>query len=199
MNKYKKDIAFIIFVLAMLLIPTITQNIVIGDLLNDIEEIRVEHERILVEVNKEYNYKLSDMQNRLNEKEEVIQVFRNSLKTDKVISLGNYKSTAYDLYEVPKELTEELDAKDGYTLSNKTRRDAMTVAVDNRIIPLGSKLYIEFPDMYKHYNGIYIAHDTGSLVKGKRIDVYMGDLNKDEHIKYTNNYGIQDIKVWLIN
>lgn len=41
-----------------------------------------------------------------------------------------------------------------------------TIAVDTRIIPLGSILYIEG-------FGYFVAQDTGSAVKGNRIDIFV--------------------------
>ncbi len=45
------------------------------------------------------------------------------------------------------------------------------VAVDPKVIPLGSKLYIESPDGKVSY-GYAVAEDTGSAIKGNRIDIY---------------------------
>lgn len=41
-----------------------------------------------------------------------------------------------------------------------------TIAVDPKIIPLGSK--VKFSDK------VYIAEDTGGAIKGKRIDLFVG-------------------------
>lgn len=41
-----------------------------------------------------------------------------------------------------------------------------TIAVDPKVIPMGSKVYV--PDI-----GWCIAHDTGSAIKGNRIDIAM--------------------------
>ena len=45
-----------------------------------------------------------------------------------------------------------------------TLTEGRTIAVDSRVIPLGSRVYI---DGY----GLFIAEDTGSAIKGNRIDV----------------------------
>jgi len=46
------------------------------------------------------------------------------------------------------------------------------VAVDPRVIPLGTKLYIESPDGGKSWSyGECIAGDTGGAIKGNRIDL----------------------------
>lgn len=57
-----------------------------------------------------------------------------------------------------------------------------TVAVDPRIIPLGSILYIEG-------YGWARAEDTGSAIKGKRIDVWLP--SKEQSLKW----GVKRVKV----
>lgn len=46
-----------------------------------------------------------------------------------------------------------------------------TIAVDPTVIPVGSLVYM--PTLY---NTIFIAEDTGSAIKGNRIDVYVSDV-----------------------
>lgn len=46
-----------------------------------------------------------------------------------------------------------------------------TVAVDPRVIPLGSRLYIESPDGSWVY-GYSVAADTGGAIKGNRVDLF---------------------------
>jgi 3D (Asp-Asp-Asp) domain-containing protein len=43
------------------------------------------------------------------------------------------------------------------------------VAADPRVIPLGSMIYVETPFM----SGIYQVMDTGELIKGKIIDIFI--------------------------
>lgn len=53
----------------------------------------------------------------------------------------------------------------------------MLIAVDPRVIPLGSKVLLLFKDeSYKRYNGVYTARDTGGAIKGHIIDLFMGDF-----------------------
>lgn len=60
-----------------------------------------------------------------------------------------------------------------------------TIAVDPSIIPLGSKVYI--PGY-----GLAIASDTGGLIKGNRIDLFLN--SEDEYI----NWGVQTVSLYLI-
>lgn len=63
----------------------------------------------------------------------------------------------------------------GITFSGKKALKGRTIAVDPKVIPLGSKVHMTFPDNYRYLNGWYIAEDTGRLVKGKIIDVFFGE------------------------
>lgn len=47
-----------------------------------------------------------------------------------------------------------------------------TVAVDPRVIPLGTKMYIASPDGKTVY-GYCVAGDTGGAIKGNRVDLFM--------------------------
>ena len=60
-----------------------------------------------------------------------------------------------------------------------------TIAVDPSIIPLGSKVYI--PGY-----GLAIASDTGGLINGNRIDLFLN--SEDECI----NWGVQTVSLYLI-
>lgn len=63
----------------------------------------------------------------------------------------------------------------GFNLAGHTLESARCIAVDPAVIPLHSKVYVEFPEAYKHLDGIYTAYDTGGAIKGRRIDVFFGD------------------------
>jgi 3D (Asp-Asp-Asp) domain-containing protein len=72
----------------------------------------------------------------------------------------------------------------GITASGMQVRHGV-VAVDPRVIPLGTKLYV---DGY----GVTIAADTGGAIKGNKIDLYFEDL--DDAI----NFGRRDVKVYVL-
>jgi 3D (Asp-Asp-Asp) domain-containing protein len=63
----------------------------------------------------------------------------------------------------------------GFNLANKSRIQAMTIAADKRILPLGTKVSIEFQGIAIKYNGIYTVRDTGGAIKGHKLDLFMGD------------------------
>ncbi|MGH4124268.1 MAG: 3D domain-containing protein [Clostridium sp.] len=81
-------------------------------------------------------------------------------------------------------------SSDGFTSSgSKTNRDPngySTIAVDPRVIPMGSKLYVEG-------YGYAIAADTGSAIKGNIIDVF---FNTEAEAR---NWGRRTVKIRIIN
>jgi len=72
-----------------------------------------------------------------------------------------------------------------YTASGTRAVEGRTIAVDPKVIPLGSTVRV---------NGkIYIAQDTGRLIKGNRIDVYF-----DNH-KEACKFGRQIVEVEIVH
>lgn len=88
----------------------------------------------------------------------------------------------------------------GITFSGTRAEVARTVAVDPKVIPLGSILYIEFPDKYSFRNGTYTAEDVGSGVKGNHIDVFFGEDEDGEHVieNLVDTFGVQQGKVYIL-
>lgn len=70
------------------------------------------------------------------------------------------------------------DTDFGVTSSGTVVHEGRTIAVDPRIIPIGWWVYIEGI-------GFRRAEDTGSAVKGKKIDVYY------DSEKHANNFGLK--------
>lgn len=77
----------------------------------------------------------------------------------------------------------------GYDLKNKTRQEAMTIAVDPKKIPLGSKVLLIFDAPYEDFSGVYTARDVGGAIKGNRIDLFMGDFRTHKTSQMTMNFG----------
>jgi 3D (Asp-Asp-Asp) domain-containing protein len=74
----------------------------------------------------------------------------------------------------------------GITKSGSKAEEGRTIAVDPNLIPLGSLVLIEGI-------GIRRAEDTGSAIKGPRIDVFINDL--EEALKF----GVKkNVKVYVL-
>lgn len=108
-------------------------------------------------------------------------------------------ATAYDLSYRSCSKTREHPAY-GITASGTRATIGRTIAVDPTIIPLGSKVYITFPEKYSYMNGVYIAEDTGSLIKGNKVDIFFGEDNPGETV--INNkafeFGLQLVEIYLL-
>jgi len=63
------------------------------------------------------------------------------------------------------------------TASGTHVQEGRTIAVDPNVIPLGSKVRITCPD-FPSINGVYTAEDTGGVVHGNIIDIYMQSYDK---------------------
>lgn len=131
-------------------------------------------------------------------KESMIKNLRKTSPT--AISLGKFKATAYDLSVQSCGKKKKHPAygitRDGTSLVGKSRKEAMTVAVDPSVIPLGAKIYMEFTSpLQQHLTGIYTAHDTGNAVKGKHVDIYFGE----EQIHACTLFGVNEVNVYMLN
>lgn len=99
------------------------------------------------------------------------------------------QATAYDLsYESCAKYPG--DPGYGITYSGTYARPGV-VAVDPRVIPLHSNLYIESLDYTQDY-GFALAEDTGSAIKGNKIDLFIGDHSA------ALRYGRRNVKVYVI-
>ena len=61
-----------------------------------------------------------------------------------------------------------------------------TISVDPRVIPLGTKLYVEG-------YGFGVAEDTGGAIKGNKIDVFVDSYNE------AMNWGRRNVKVYILD
>lgn len=79
----------------------------------------------------------------------------------------------------------------GITRSGTKARPGV-VAVDPRVIPLGTKLYVESLDGWADY-GFASAEDTGGAIKGKKIDLFMEDSKK------VWRFGRRNVRVYILD
>lgn len=115
-------------------------------------------------------------------KEEVIEeeiIEEEIIEEEKLVSLGNFKLTAYCPCQIC------CGKWAGGNTASGTRPTAnRTIAVDTSVIPFGTEVII---------NGItYVAEDTGSAINGNKIDVYM-----DSH-EAALQFGIQYAEVFVL-
>lgn len=133
------------------------------------------------------------------DKESVTSKKTDAPKIDKYKKKLVMKATAYDLSVESCSKTRD-HPQYGITKSGTRATLGRTVAVDPLVIPLGSKLYIEFPESYKDLTGYYIAEDTGSLIKGEVIDIFFGEDKPGERVVYNKakKFGVQKVTVYVI-
>lgn len=64
----------------------------------------------------------------------------------------------------------------GFNLKGLNWETARVIAIDPKVIPLHSKVKIRFfGEKYEQFSGVYQAKDTGRLIKGNRIDLFLGE------------------------
>ena len=76
---------------------------------------------------------------------------------------------------------------DPITSTGKKPRPYHTLAVDPKIIPYGTRVYIP------EFNKVFIAEDCGGAIKGNRIDIYMN--NEFE----CRQWGVRNITIIILN
>jgi 3D (Asp-Asp-Asp) domain-containing protein len=91
-------------------------------------------------------------------------------------ALGRFRMTAYTRYR----------RSSGRTASGTRPSHERTVAVDPRVIPLGTKIEIEGV-------GVRIAEDTGRLIKGRKLDVFLPS------VQACTRFGVRSRKVYIID
>ena len=104
--------------------------------------------------------------------EEIESAFPNQYK-------GEFSLTWYSPKELGKPVN-ELKTSTGFKPRNQ-----FTVAVDPKVIPYHSVIYIEG-------YGYFIAEDCGSAIKGNKIDIFTKDYN------HAIKQGRRKAKVWIM-
>jgi 3D (Asp-Asp-Asp) domain-containing protein len=104
-------------------------------------------------------------------------------RIDRGKDLGEFTLTAYT---AGPESTGKRPGDPGYgiTSSGAGVVEGFTIAVDPDVIPIGSLVYIEGI-------GYRIAQDTGSAIKGKRIDLYMENLDAAKRFGVKKNVRVE--------
>lgn len=123
-----------------------------------------EHNETVIDLTAQYNAAVAEEKKKAEE-------------NSKGQSLGTFKCTYY---------TGAADEGGNITALGTPVTPWYTVAVDPRVIPLGSKIRIE------GYDGIFYCADTGSAIKGSILDIAVGSKSE------ASNLGVQYHKVYLV-
>lgn len=116
-------------------------------------------------------------------KEEVLNTISTEKGTFIVDKEYNMKSSAYTSSV---ECTGKTPGSAGYGITaSGIKAQYGVVAVDPKVIPLGTKLYIEG-------YGYAIAGDTGGAIKGNKVDLYFNTYSE------AINYGVRQVKVYVL-
>lgn len=109
------------------------------------------------------------------------------------LSIPKYESMTithdgFNIVTQAKELKVEATAYcgDGITSIGTKPTPYRTIAVDPKVIPYGSIVYIP------EYKALFRAEDTGSAIKGKRIDIF---LSNEEECK---EFGRKNIRIYVL-
>lgn len=115
----------------------------------------------------------------------------------------DFKATAYDLSRTSNGNWKGHPyyglTADGTNVIGKTREQAMVVAADKSILPLGTQVKLTFKGEYSKFNGIYTVRDTGGAVKGNVVDIYMGDFDMEDEHPSVPAFGRVDVKLEIMS
>ena len=79
------------------------------------------------------------------------------------------------------------DCNDPITSTGTKPQVGRTIAVDPKVIPYGTKVYIP------QFDKVFIAEDCGGAIKGNRIDIYMGSYSE------CMEWGFKDITIYILD
>ncbi|WP_050179780.1 3D domain-containing protein [Domibacillus robiginosus] len=125
----------------------------------------------------------------------------NTIKVGQKLSIGSTAAASSkpapssNTSNVKKEITVKSTAYTAYCsgcsgvtatgINLKKNPNAKVIAVDPKVIPLGTKVYVEG-------YGEAVAGDTGGAIKGNKIDVHMSTKQK------AKNWGVRTVKVKIL-
>lgn len=98
--------------------------------------------------------------------------------TTKPASYKKYIDVSASAYDLSYASCGKRPGDRGYGITaSGMRAQVGVVAVDPRVIPLGTKLYIEAPDGSWVY-GMAVAGDTGGAIKGNKVDLFFNTYSE---------------------
>ena len=113
----------------------------------------------------------------------------NTIKNDKLKSKTSYhkKGNLYMAQGKRMQVGATAYCNDPITATGTKPQVGRTIAVDPKVIPYGTRVYIP------QFDKVFIAEDCGSAIKGNRIDIYMQDYNT------CMEWGFKTIDIYILN
>lgn len=122
----------------------------------------------------------------------------NSVFEDKEFTVSAYDLSYQSCGKKPSSRSYGI-TRNGFDLKGHTWQTARVIAVDPKVIPLGSLVYIQFIDEnYFKYNSVYLAEDTGSAIKGRKIDLFIEDIGEEVSEK-AMDFGVTKARIIILN
>lgn len=100
--------------------------------------------------------------------------------------LGSFTATAYCNCEIC--CGSYATSSPSITASGAYCQQGRTISVDPNVIPLGTEVIVEYQDGSR---ATYVAEDTGSAIKGNRLDVYFSSHEE------ACRFGRQEVTVYI--
>lgn len=151
------------------------------------EGLLSKHYEVILENGKEVSRKLIS-EKKTREKQDKVVAMGTKVVTAQV-SRGKSEPAGKEFYVSSTAYTANCTGCSGYTstgINLKANPGAKVIAVDPRIIPLGTKVYVEG-------YGYAIAADTGSAIKGYKIDVFFASTSD------AYRWGRKQVKIKVLN
>ncbi len=144
---------------------------------------------IIKENGKEISRKLISEKTLKEKQDKVVAVGTKVAAETKVVSRGSAPAGGKEIYVSSTAYTASCNGCSGFTATGinlKANPNVKVIAVDPSVIPLGTKVYVEG-------YGYAVAADTGSAVKGNKIDVFFA--NKSDAYRW----GRKSVKIKILN
>lgn len=187
----KKNKAVPVIYLFLLVTAISCLNATIKENKEELKTIKEENKQLnnkvkeLEDKNKDLNLELDNYKDEIEGLKIKVKKLESPSRGSLSRSLGEFTVTCYDLSV--QSCGKPIGSKgygitaSGISLKGHTWETARAIAVDPKVIPLGSKVELIFTnEKYSKYNGIYTAVDTGGAIKGRKIDFFLGDFNQNK-------------------
>jgi 3D (Asp-Asp-Asp) domain-containing protein len=123
--------------------------------------------------------------------------FVRAFKTESAARLRDGRKMSYLKRRNRAEVVDEFLGNGGHTLV-----ELKSVAVDPRVIPLGSRLYVPQAGGVvvngTQLSGLFYAHDIGGAIKGKRLDIFLGSRENMEAFSAAGMGSSSSVDVYLL-